>query len=92
MSLRSVDVDRGWAKLGMVIKDTNDRHALLFHDGKFILRTKRSFGSGKIEGRVQFYIRQQMKLSESEFDDLIACPLDLPKYIEILRRKGMLQQ
>ena len=87
MSISGKDVDRAWEKLGMEIKDTNDRHALFRVDGKLILRTKRSFGSGKIDGNIPHFIRQQMKLDNEQFAELLACPLDGPRYIEILREK-----
>ena len=74
----------------MVITETNDRHAKFYYDGRLILATKRSFGSGKIEGRVQHLIRQQLKLNEAEFAELIACPLKLDGYIEILRSRGLI--
>jgi len=87
MSLHAHEVDRAWEKLGMVIKNTNDRHALFFHDEKLILTTKRSFGSGPIEGVVQHLIRQQLYLSPIEFKELIACPLKREGFIEILKTK-----
>lgn len=74
----------------MEITETGDRHAKLYHDGKLIVATKRSFGRGSIEGPVQYLLRQQLKLNESQFKDLIDCPLDRPKYIEILRGKGLI--
>ena len=72
----------------MEITNTNDRHARFYYRGQLILATKRSFGSGTIEGPVQHLIRQQLKLTPSEFGDLIACPLTLDGYVEILKRKG----
>ena len=90
MSLHANDVDRAWGKLNMVIKDKNDRRALFYYDGKLILNTKRSMGRGTIDGQVRHFIRQQMKLSSTEFDELIACPLDLPKYVRILKNKGII--
>lgn len=90
MSLKPHQIDKAWEKLGMKIKDTNDRHALFYEDGKLILRTKRSFGSGKLDGNIPNYIRQQMKLDEKQFDNLIACPLKRDGYIEILKSKGII--
>lgn len=90
MSISGKDVDRAWEKLGMEIKDTNDRHALFKVDGKLVLRTKRSFGSGKIDGNIPSFIRQQMKLDNEQFAELLACPLDRPRYVEILRRKKLI--
>ena len=74
----------------MEIKDTNDRHARFYHGGKLILTTKRSFGSGPIEGPVQYLIRQKMKLNESQFSELISCALKLDGYIEILKERGLI--
>lgn len=90
MSLSSAEIDRAWQKLEMVIKDTGDRHALFYVEGRLILRTKRSFGTGKLDGQIPQFIRQQMKLSAPQFQDLLDCPLDRPKYIEVLRGKGLL--
>lgn len=55
-----------------------------------MLKTFRSHGSGKIEGTIPSKIRQQLKLNESQFDDLIACPLDREGYVAILRTKGFI--
>lgn len=88
MSLASRDIDRAWHKLGMEVRETNDRHALFYVDGKLVIRTKRSLGSGKISGNIPHFIRQQMKLTQSQFQDLIDCPLGRAEYIAILREKG----
>ena len=91
MSYHVRDIDKAWSKLGMTIREKNHKHALFCHEGKMILKTKRSLGSGKLEGNIPFLIRQQMKLTESEFDELIACPFDLSQYIELLKKKGFIQ-
>jgi len=90
MSLRSSDVDHAFDKLQMTIRNTGDRHAILYYRGQRILKTKRSFGSGKIEDNTQHLIRQQLKLSEQQFRDLLGCPLDYEGYIDILRTKGFI--
>lgn len=72
----------------MVVVNSGDRLAKFYYRGALILTTKRSHGSGPIEGKVPYLIRQQMKLSQGEFDSLIACPLDLAGYIKILKSKG----
>lgn len=76
----------------MVVTDSKDRLAKFYYDDALILTTKRSHGSGPIEGNIPYFIRQQMKLSQKEFDDLIACPLKLLEYIEILKRKGWISE
>lgn len=90
MSLTASDIDRAWDKLGMVIRNTGDRHALFYHEDRLILRTKRSFGAGKLDGQIPHFIRQQLKLNDAQFRDLIACPLDRARYVEILKQKGII--
>jgi hypothetical protein len=90
MSLKGQDIDRAWQKLGFSIKTTGDIHAKLYIGGKLILRTKRSMGSGKLEGNIPHFIRQQMKLNESQFARAVECPLTREEYVEILRGKQLL--
>jgi len=88
VSIKASDIDRAWDKLKMVIKNSGDKHALFYVDGQLILRTKRSMGAGKLDGNIPNLIRQQMKLNEQQFADLIACPLTRDGYVQILRGKG----
>lgn len=90
MSLHAQEIDAAWDKLEMKITQTGDRHAKFYHEGKLIITTKRSSGKGPIEGPVQHLLRQQLKLNEGQFRDLIACPLDRAKYLGILRAKNLL--
>ena len=90
MSLRTSDVDRAFGKLQMVIKNTKDRHAYFWYCGKMILKTKRSFGAGKIDDNTQHLIRQQLRLNQDQFRELLDCPLDYPGYVDILKQKGFI--
>ena len=92
MSLHSDQLDRAWAKLGMEIKGGRDVRALFFYRGRLILQTRRSRGRGAIEGLIPTFIRQQMKLTENQFGELLACPLGLAGYLEILGQKKLLPQ
>ncbi len=92
MSVTGKDIDRAWNKLGMEISNTGDRHAIFRVDGKLILRTKRSFGTRKLDGNIPSLIRQQMKLNEAQFSNLIACPLTREGYIAILQEKGFVEK
>jgi hypothetical protein len=76
----------------MEIRENDDIRALFYHEGRLILQTMRSKGRGVIPGKIPHFIRQQMKLNEDQFTDLIACPLGRPEYVEILRQKGLLPQ
>jgi hypothetical protein len=90
MSLKGGDVDRAWQKLGFSVNATGDIHAKLYVDGKLILRTKRSMGSGKLDGNIPHFIRQQMKLNEDQFARAVECPLTREEYLQILREKKVL--
>jgi hypothetical protein len=89
LSLKTKDLDRAWTKIGMEIKDSGDRHARFYVDGKLILWTKRSMGTSMLDGQIPHFIRQQMKLNEEQFQRLIDCPLDRAGYIEILKKKKL---
>lgn len=90
MSIRASDVDQAFKKLRMEIRDTKDRHAVFYYAGKRILKTKRSFGTGKIDNNIQYLIRQQLQLSDHQFGELLKCPLDYDGYLEILKTKGFI--
>ncbi len=74
----------------MKIEDKRDRYARLYVGGKLVVVTRRSLGSGALDGNIPHLIRQQMKLNEEQFQDLIKCPLGLEEYIAILRDKNLL--
>ncbi len=74
----------------MMLKENDDIRALFFHEGRLIVHTRRSKGRGQIPGKIPQFIRQQMKLTEAQFGELIACPLGQTEYIKILREKSLL--
>ena len=84
MSLHSREIDRAWAKIGMEIREGKHRQALFFDGGRLILRTKRSQGSGPIDGDIPHKIRRQMHLTHGQFQELLACPLGREEYLTIL--------
>ena len=91
MSLKSGELDRAWQKLGFqTFENKRDVTAQLWIDGKMIIYTRRSHGSGKLDGQIPNFIRQQMKLDEGQFKSAIDCPLKRDAYLEILRNKGLL--
>jgi hypothetical protein len=89
MSVKAADVDRIFHKLKLVVKNSKDKHAYLFHDGKLILHTMRSKGRGDL-GNVAHFIRQQLKVNENQFADLRDCPMSRDDYIQHLRAKGVI--
>jgi len=74
-------------KLGLITRNSGDRHAWFEHDGKIIARTKRSFGTAELPTDL---IRQQLKLNEDQLGNLVGCQLGRAEYIEILRGRGLL--
>lgn len=68
-----------------------DRWAYLFVAGRRVIATRRSRGSGKVGGKIPHLIRQQMKLDEHQFRDLVNCPLTREGYLEILKNKGLIE-
>jgi hypothetical protein len=77
---------------GWSVVNSGDRLARFYYRGALVLTTRRSHGSGPIEGNIPYLIRQQMKLSQQQFDELIACPLGLLEYVEILKKKGWITE
>jgi hypothetical protein len=86
VSLRTSDVDGVWKKFEFTFVKRRDHVvAQLWLDGKMMVKTKRSHGSGKIDGQVPHWIRNQMMLNESQFADAIRCPLTKEQYHKIVR-------
>jgi hypothetical protein len=90
MSLKVADVDRVHRKLDMEIREGRDRLAFFVYDGKRVISTRRSHGRGDIAGRIGDFIRQQMKVSETQFRGLVDCTVSRDDYIRILREKGVI--
>ena len=57
-------------------------------DKKKILRVHYSHGKGDLPEKIMHKIRGQLKFSEKDFKDLVACPLTYEGYLDILKRKG----
>jgi hypothetical protein len=75
-------------KLGMETRNSYDRLAWLVHEGRTIIRTRRSHGKGKYVP--QDKIRQQLKVNESQFSGLISCSVSKEDYLRILNEKGII--
>jgi hypothetical protein len=90
MSLKVADVDRVHRKLDMEIREGRYRLAFFVYDGQRVISTRRSNGRGDIAGRIGDFIRQQMKVSETQFRGLVDCTVSRDDYIRILREKGVI--
>ena len=74
-------------KLGLKTREAGDRLSWFEYQGTTYTRTKRSHGNKDLPENL---IRQQLKLNERQFADLIDCPLKLEHYIQILMEKGII--
>lgn len=75
-------------KFGLRTRDGRDLWAWLEYQGRKVVRTRRSKGSGDLPTNL---IRQQLRLSDQELRDAITCALALDGYLDILRRKGVIE-
>ncbi|UMX48322.1 MAG: hypothetical protein L7H18_02135 [Candidatus Nealsonbacteria bacterium DGGOD1a] len=88
MQLKVKQVERIFQKLGMEVKPSHHKLAFFRHNGKLILKTRLSNGSG--DAKAIDKIRQDFKLTEKDFCDLRDCPLSKEGYVEILKAKGII--
>jgi hypothetical protein len=87
--MKAAEVDRVFRKLEMKIRDGKDKHAWFVEKGKYVLHTMRSHGRGDV-GRVEHFIRQQLKVNEVQFASLRDCPMSRADYVEHLRARRVL--
>jgi hypothetical protein len=83
------EILRTFDKLEMEIREGRDTLAFFRHEGKVILWTKVPHKRGEARGNLPHFVRQQLRLNEAQFRDLIACRIWKEEYIEILRGKGL---
>ena len=89
MPLTASEFDRVVRKFGFDVSGGDHIRARLYIDGKVVVRAKRSHkASGDLPSHNQ--IRNQLKLTDDQLRDAIACPLNRDGYIEILREKGLI--
>jgi hypothetical protein len=85
--VKAREFDQVISKFGMETRRGRDIHAWLTHDGKVVVRTKRSGGRG--DPPVDL-VRNQLKLNEEQLREAVTCTLGLDGYLVILRDKGVL--
>ena len=81
----------GSAGLRVELREGRDTLAKIFCDGKFVLFTKVPHGKGVLDGKLVHYIRNQLKISEDDFRNIIRCSLSAEEYKKILDKKGFLK-
>ena len=89
MTIKAPDFDKVVEVLGFETRESGDLLAWFRHEGKIVLRTRRSKGKGG-DLPFQHQIRQQMKLSEEQLRAVLAGNFTRADYIALLREKGLL--
>lgn len=84
------DAAQIFEKLNMEIREGRDTLAFLKVEDKIILWSKVPHKKGELKGKLRYFIRQQLKLSERQFKDLQDCKIWRKEYLEILKSKGLL--
>ena len=90
MTIKARDFDKVISKFGFQTKSSHHIFAWLEHNGKVVVRTKRSHTPKNRDLPAEFSIRRQMKLNSDQFRDAEVCTLSKEDYINILREKGVL--
>jgi len=90
MQLKVEEVKRVYRKLGIDTEQSHHKMAYFKYNGKTVIKTRLSHGSGDAKATNQ--IRQDFKLNEEKFRDLINCPLSKEDYIAILREKKIISE
>ena len=88
--MKIADVLRVFRKLDMRITEGRDTNAKFIHEGKVVVYTRISHGKGDIAGRIPHLIRQQLRVNEDQFRELVGCSLRRQEYEQILRSKGLI--
>ena len=90
MQIKKKEIGRIFEKLQLDVRSTKHRYGWFTFQGRKILRVHYSHGKGSIPGRVSDKIRSQLKLTQKDFRNLMACPLSLKEYETILKKKGLI--
>jgi len=85
--VRAREFDGVIAKFGMETRYGRDLFAWLIHEGKVVVRTKRSGGRDDPPANL---VRNQLKLNEAQLTAAIRCTFGREDYIKNLRDKGII--
>ena len=90
MSWKAIDVERIHTKLKMEQREGRDRLAWFVHGGRRVLFTRLSHQRGDVAGRIMDFIRQQLKVNQTQLAGLRDCTVTYDDYVKILRDKNLL--
>ncbi len=82
------EILRLFEKLEMETREGRDTIAKFRYNGEVIVRTKVPHKRGDLKGLLIHFIRQQLRLNESQFQELANCTLSRDDYVNILEEKG----
>lgn len=86
-----MEVLRALQRKGFQLENRNHVFCYLWVGGKKTpVYTKVSHGSKECGSALQSCMAHQLHLSNSEFEDLMDCPLSYETYVAMLRRQGQL--
>jgi len=85
------DVLRAFDKLDMKIREGRDTLAFFYCDDRLVLWTKVPHKRGELKGKLPYYIRQQLRLTDRQFRQLLQCRIDRSEYVQILKSKGLIR-
>ncbi|MCR5813472.1 MAG: hypothetical protein K6G15_03120 [Desulfovibrio sp.] len=77
-------------KLGIEFRNGSESNGWFVHEGKRIARVTVPYGRKPIPPKTYKSMASQLKLSVSEFDSLLDCPLKLEQYLDALRKQGLI--
>lgn len=90
--MKIAEVLRAFKKLGMEIREGRDTLAFFYCGPRLVLWAKVPHKRGELKGRLPYYIRQQLRLDEGQFHQLVQCRLRRAGYVQILRSKGLVKE
>ncbi len=90
--MKKNDIEKIFRKLKLQVRSTGHNYGWLIVKGGKVLRVHYSHGKGDIPEKITNKIRGQLKLSQKDFRDLIACPMTHEDYIEVLTEKGIIEE
>ncbi len=90
--MKAIEVLRAFKKLGMEIREGRDTLAFFYCGPRLVLWTKVPHKRGELRGRLLYYIRQQLRLDEEQFRELIRCRLKREGYVRILKDKRIVRE
>jgi hypothetical protein len=88
--MTAAELLRALRTLGMEIREGRDTLAYFRWQGRLVLFTRVPHKSGELRGQLPHFLRQQLKLNESQLRDLLACPFGRDEFIAVLKQKGLI--